>query len=176
MDAKILILDKRFAKLVVLDHMLSIMDTGQARTVTDLIIDDVVKDVKECADNENWNDCDVRLAIGRVLIQRLSPAEHKVYVTSYTTRSGYDGELTTDVYINPTMERAEEAMRLCIGDIAETECDDACEQDRLGKEIYESALPCRPELNQGMLKEVRYAGHDGNDYMVKIEQRTINED
>jgi len=168
--------DKQLIKTIVLEHMVGIMDTDQARTATDLIIDDVVKDVEECADGENWNDSDVRLAIGRVLIQRLSPAEHKVYVTSYTTRSGHDGELTTDVYINPTMERAEEAMRLCIGDIAETECDDACEQDRLGKEIYESALPCRPELNQGMLKEVRYAGHDGNDYMVKIEQRTINED
>lgn len=168
--------NKKLINAVVLNHMVDIMDTDQAWSVTGLIIDDVVKDVEECADGENWNDSDVRLAIGRVLIQRCSPAEHKVYVTSYTTRSGHDGELTTDVYINPTMERAEEAMRLCIGDIAETECDDACEQERLGKEIYESALPCRPELNQGMLKEVRYAGHDGNDYMVKIEQRTINED
>jgi hypothetical protein len=101
--------DKQLIKAIVLEHMLDTMDTDQARTVTDLIIDDVVKDVEECADGENWNDSDVRLAIGRVLIQRCSPAEHKVYVTSYTTRSGHDGELTTDVYINPTMERAEEA-------------------------------------------------------------------
>ena len=163
----------KLIKAVVMNHMVDIMDTDQAWTVTDLIADDVVKDVEECADGENWNDSDVRLAIGRVLIQRCSQAERKVYITTYTTRSGHDGELTTDVYINPTMERAEEAMRLCIGDIAETECDDACEQDRLGKEIYESVLPCRPELNQGMLKEVRYAGYDGNDYMVKIEQRNV---
>lgn len=163
--------NKKLINAVVLNHMVDIMDTDQAWSVTGLIIDDVVKDVEECADGENWNDSDVRLAIGRTLIQRCSPAERKAYITTYTTRSGHDGELTTDVYINPTEERAEEAMRLCIGDIAETECDDACEQDRLGKEIYESALPCRPELNQGMLKEVRYAGHDGNDYMVKIEQR-----
>ena len=168
--------DKQLIKAIVLEHMLGMMDIDQATHVTSLIVHDVVKDVEECTDGENWNDSDVRLAIGRVLIQRLSPSERKAYITTYTTRSGHDGELTTDVYINPTMERAEEAMRLCIGDIAETECDDACEQDRLGKEIYESALPCRPELNQGMLKEVRYAGHDGNDYMVKIEQRTINED
>lgn len=163
----------KLIKAVVMNHMVDIMDTDQAWTVTDLIADDVVKDVEECADGENWNDSDVRLAIGRVLIQRCSQAERKVYITTYTTRSGHDGELTTDVYINPTEEKAEEAMRLCIGDIAETECDDACEQDRLGKEIYESVLPCRPELNQGMLKEVRYAGYDGNDYMVKIEQRNV---
>lgn len=163
--------DKKLIKTVVLEHMVGMMDIDQATHVTSLIVNDVVKDVEECTDGEIWNDSDVRLAIGRVLIQRLSPSERKVYVTAYTTRSGHDGELTTDVYINPTEERAEEAMRLCIGDIAETECDDACEQDRLGKEIYESALPCRPELNQGILKEVRYAGHDGNDYMVKIEQR-----
>lgn len=168
--------DKKLIKTVVLAHVLEIMDTDQAQSVTDLIIDDVVKDVEECADGENWNDSDVRLAIGRVLIQRLSPAERKVYVTAYTSRSGHDGELTTDVYINPTKERAEEAMRLCIGDIAETERDDASEQDRLGKELYENTLPCRPELNMGMLKELGYAGKDGNAYLVKIEQRLITED
>ncbi len=57
--------------------MVGIMDTDQARTATDLIIDDVVTDVDECADGENWNDSDVRLAIGRVLIQRCNPAERK---------------------------------------------------------------------------------------------------
>jgi len=60
--------DKQFIKAIVLEHMLDIMDTDQARTVTDLIIDDVVKDVEECADGENWNDSDVRLAIGRSLV------------------------------------------------------------------------------------------------------------
>lgn len=70
--------DKKLIKTVVLAHVLEIMDTDQAQSVTDLIIDDVVRDVEECADGENWNDSDVRLAIGRVLIQRLSPAERKV--------------------------------------------------------------------------------------------------
>lgn len=70
--------DKQLIKTIILDHMLGMMDTDQARTATDLIIDDVVRDVEECADGENWNDSDVRLAIGRVLIQRLSPAERKV--------------------------------------------------------------------------------------------------
>lgn len=71
--------DKKLIKTVVLAHVLEIMDTDQAQSVTDLIIDDVVRDVEECADGEIWNDSDVRLAIGRVLIQRLSPAERKVY-------------------------------------------------------------------------------------------------
>ena len=69
--------DKQLIKTFVNLHMLDIMDTDQAVSVTDLIIDDVVKDVEECADGENWNDSDVRLAIGRVLIQRCSPAERK---------------------------------------------------------------------------------------------------
>lgn len=71
--------NKKLINAVVLNHMVDIMDTDQAWSVTGLIIDDVVKDVEECADGENWNDSDVRLAIGRVLIQRLSPAERKVY-------------------------------------------------------------------------------------------------
>lgn len=70
--------DKKLIKTFVLVHVLEIMDTDQAQSVTDLIIDDVVKDVEECADGDNWNDSDVRLAIGRVLIQRSSPAERKV--------------------------------------------------------------------------------------------------
>ena len=69
--------DKQLIKTFVNLHMLDIMDTDQAVSVTDLIIDDVVKDVEECADGKNWNDSDVRLAIGRVLIQRLSQDERK---------------------------------------------------------------------------------------------------
>lgn len=69
--------DKKLIKTVVLAHVLEIMDTDQAQSVTDLIIDDVVKDVEECAAGENWNVSDVRLAIGRALIQRLSQDERK---------------------------------------------------------------------------------------------------
>lgn len=35
------------------------------------IIDDVYEDVATCADQENWNEDDVRLAVGRVLCDRL---------------------------------------------------------------------------------------------------------
>jgi hypothetical protein len=70
--------DKQLIKTIILDHMLGMMDIDQATHVTSLIVHDVVKDVEECTDGEIWNDSDVRLAIGRVLIQRLSPAERKV--------------------------------------------------------------------------------------------------
>lgn len=35
------------------------------------IIDDVYEDVATCADQEKWNEDDVRLAVGRVLCDRL---------------------------------------------------------------------------------------------------------
>lgn len=52
---------------------------GQAGPISDdywpgiskSILDDVVADVQECADNEEWNEDDVRLAVGRVLCTRL---------------------------------------------------------------------------------------------------------
>lgn len=39
--------------------------------ITDYILDDVVDDVKDTADLREWNEDDVRLAIGRVLIDKL---------------------------------------------------------------------------------------------------------
>jgi hypothetical protein len=39
--------------------------------IVDNIINDVVEDVEECADPDNWNEDDVRLAIGRTLKNKL---------------------------------------------------------------------------------------------------------
>ena len=39
--------------------------------IADVIIDDVVKDVNECADPQDWDEDDVRLAVGRVILERL---------------------------------------------------------------------------------------------------------
>lgn len=39
--------------------------------ICDAILPEVEKDVKETADKDNWNEDDVRLAIGRVLCDRL---------------------------------------------------------------------------------------------------------
>lgn len=39
--------------------------------VAEAILTDVIADVNECADAEDWNEDDVRLAIGRVLCWKL---------------------------------------------------------------------------------------------------------
>lgn len=40
-------------------------------TVAEHILDDVVEDVEECADKDDWNEDDVRLAVGRVFIKKM---------------------------------------------------------------------------------------------------------
>lgn len=45
-------------------------DDYECASVSDLILDDVVNDVKETADGD-FNDADVRIAICRVLMKRL---------------------------------------------------------------------------------------------------------
>jgi hypothetical protein len=47
-----------------------IVDKDYIDNVVDAIIDDVVADVKECADT-NWSDGDVSFAISRVLSKKL---------------------------------------------------------------------------------------------------------
>jgi len=41
------------------------------RSIAESIADDVVEDVQETADPDEWNEDDIRLAIGRVLCDRL---------------------------------------------------------------------------------------------------------
>ena len=38
--------------------------------IVDVILDDVVADVNETADADNWNEDDVRLAIGRIILKK----------------------------------------------------------------------------------------------------------
>ena len=40
-----------------------------AKLIADRIADDVAGDICETADADNWNDCDARLGIGRVLLK-----------------------------------------------------------------------------------------------------------
>ncbi len=47
------------------------MSSDYSDLVAEAILTDVIADVNECADAENWNEDDVRLAIGRVLISRM---------------------------------------------------------------------------------------------------------
>lgn len=50
--------------------LLSAMAEEYAGRIADKIYDEVAQDLHECAD-ENWNDDDIRLAIGRVLCKKL---------------------------------------------------------------------------------------------------------
>lgn len=59
---------RRIVEMLFIDSISS----DYVNTIIDCIIDDVVQDVCECADEQNWNEDDVRLAIGRVLINKLN--------------------------------------------------------------------------------------------------------
>lgn len=60
----------------VMRELLNGVTGDYAGKIADAIADDVADDVAECAvaecaDPNAWNDCDVRLAIGRVLLKAL---------------------------------------------------------------------------------------------------------
>ena len=57
-------------RMFVHDMLCESVSNDYVDNILDEIIDDVVDDVECCAD-ENWNEDDVRLAIGRVLCNRL---------------------------------------------------------------------------------------------------------
>ena len=50
-------------------EMLNGISSDYAKSIADRIADDVAQDVCDTADHENWNDCDARLGIGRVLLK-----------------------------------------------------------------------------------------------------------
>ena len=51
--------------------LINCASSSYAQRILDEIIDDVVRDVDESADPTDWNDDDVRLACGRVLLERI---------------------------------------------------------------------------------------------------------
>ena len=59
----------------VMCELLNGVTDDYAGNIADAIADDVADDVVECADHNEWNDCDVRLAIGRVLLKALGVSE-----------------------------------------------------------------------------------------------------
>lgn len=50
-------------------EMLKGISSDYANLIADRISDDVAQDICDTADHENWNDCDARLGIGRVLLK-----------------------------------------------------------------------------------------------------------
>ena len=59
---------EEFQSLVCREIMNGI-SSDYAKLIADRISDDVASDIRETADTANWNDCDARLGIGRVLLK-----------------------------------------------------------------------------------------------------------
>lgn len=56
--------------------LLNVFTDNQTRTIVlNNIIDDVITDVKECADTDNWTSQDVSIAVQRVLVSRMNLVE-----------------------------------------------------------------------------------------------------
>ena len=56
--------------------LLNVFTDNQTRTIVlNNIIDDVITDVKECADIDNWASQDVSIAVQRVLVSRMNLVE-----------------------------------------------------------------------------------------------------
>lgn len=56
--------------------LLNVFTDNQTRTIVlNNIIDDVITDVRECADADNWTSQDVSIAVQRVLISRMNLVE-----------------------------------------------------------------------------------------------------
>ena len=67
-------MDKRLVGNHVHDLFFRFMDHGDASLITESILDDVIQDIEECADEE-FNDCDIDNAVTRVLKKRLGIEE-----------------------------------------------------------------------------------------------------
>ena len=50
---------------------LHFMDSSDAGRLSDELQDDVVRDIEETADDDNWNSSDVDIAMSRVLLKRV---------------------------------------------------------------------------------------------------------
>ena len=56
--------------------LLNVFTDNQTRTIVlNNIIDDVITDVRECADIDNWTSQDVSIAVQRVLVNRMNLVE-----------------------------------------------------------------------------------------------------
>lgn len=55
---------------------LHFMDSSDAGRLSDELQDDVVRDIEETADGDNWNSSDVNIAMSRVLLKRVLGDEY----------------------------------------------------------------------------------------------------
>lgn len=67
--------ERKGVELEINQILTSIFDDARDNcVVTATIIDDVIKDIEETADKD-FNDCDIKIAVGRVLKNRLGVVE-----------------------------------------------------------------------------------------------------
>lgn len=57
------------------NELVRAMAADYVDAIAEKIADDVAQDICDTADPEVWNDCDLRLGIGRVLIKQLGTEE-----------------------------------------------------------------------------------------------------
>lgn len=68
--------DKQFINEIIYRKFLSVgLDSIDSGRVADALTDEVVEDVEETADSENWHSGDVEMALARVLKKRLGIEE-----------------------------------------------------------------------------------------------------
>lgn len=64
--------DKKFVRNIIQGELAMLLfDCGDIETITDSIIDDVVKDIKETADEKLWNSSDVAISMKRIIKERI---------------------------------------------------------------------------------------------------------
>lgn len=64
--------DKKYISEYMYRMFLHIMGSLDAERLSDALQDDVVKDIEETADSDNWNWSDVDIAMTRVLLKRVT--------------------------------------------------------------------------------------------------------
>lgn len=67
-------LDKRWVRETIVSELIKTHDVSVASKLSDNIIDDVMQDIEETAD-ENFNNSDIIIALGRVLLKRTAVSE-----------------------------------------------------------------------------------------------------
>lgn len=65
--------DIKFIRQIVFSFLLRIMgDFADTEKIVDMVIDEVIEDVKETADLDNWGSEDVRIALARAIKKKFS--------------------------------------------------------------------------------------------------------
>ena len=64
--------DRDYVKRYIRHFFYKIAGLRDCELFVNALIDDVIEDIQEIADEELWNDCDIDIALTRVLKERLN--------------------------------------------------------------------------------------------------------